>query len=99
MIAEAFWKGVKAVDRIENDILKFIEPVYRFCLHHVSNRYDAEDLASEIVLHVLDGLQKYKIDSLEAWVWRIAHNRYARFCAAKNACPEMSSDEVLFDRR
>lgn len=81
----------------ENEIIRFIEPVYRFCLHRVNNRTDAEDLASEIVLHVLDGLSKYEITSLEAWVWRIAHNRYARFIAAKNASLEASSEEMLFD--
>lgn len=81
----------------ENEIIRFIEPVYRFCLHRVSNRMDAEDLASEIIFHVLDGLNKYNIASLEAWVWRIAHNRYARFIAAKNSSIETSSDEILFD--
>jgi len=81
----------------ENEIIRFIEPVYRFCLHRVSNRMDAEDLASEIILHVLDGLNKYNIASLEAWVWQIAHNRYARFIAAKNSSIETSSDEILFD--
>ncbi|MDD4492961.1 MAG: sigma-70 family RNA polymerase sigma factor [Eubacteriales bacterium] len=81
----------------KNEIIRFIEPVYHFCLHRVSSRADAEDLASEIMLHVLDGLTKYKITSLEAWVWRIAHNRYARFIDAKSALIEIPSDETAFD--
>ena len=36
------------------------------------------------MLHVLNGMQKYDIAALDAWVWRIAHNRYARFCEARN---------------
>ncbi|MGF7145749.1 RNA polymerase sigma factor (sigma-70 family) [Anaerotaenia torta] len=82
---------------LENEILKFIEPVFRFCLKRVSNRHDAEDLASEIILHVLDGAGKYEIQSFDAWVWRIAHNRYARYCEAKHVRAEFYSEDALFD--
>ena len=61
------------------EIIHFIEPIFRFCHHRLDNWHDAEDLAEEILLHVLAGMGKYQIASLEAWVWRIAHNRYARF--------------------
>lgn len=79
------------------DIIRFIEPVFRFCQHRVSNRCDAEDLASEIILHVVDGLKRYQITSLEAWVWRVAHNRYARFIAAKHGAPESLLTQTIFD--
>lgn len=52
----------------ENNILQFIEPIYRFCIQRCNNRYDAEDLSSEIICHVLSGMKKYKIELLEAWV-------------------------------
>ena len=82
----------------ENKIIPYVEPVFRFCCKRVSNRHDAEDLASEIICHVLDGMNKYKIESLDAWVWRVAHNRYARFIDAKNKNPITLSDESeLFD--
>lgn len=81
----------------ENDVVRFIEPIYRFCLKRVNSQYDAEDLAGEIIVHVLDGLKKYHIDSLDAWVWRVAHNRYARWCRAKNVRMEMSSHGLLFN--
>lgn len=68
----------------ENKIIPYIEPIFRFCCKRLSNRYDAEDLASEIICHILDGMNKYKIKSLDAWVWRIAHNRYARFIDNRN---------------
>ena len=38
-----------------NEIIPYIEPIYRFFCRRLSQRYDAEDLASEIVCHVLDG--------------------------------------------
>ena len=72
----------------ENDILRYLEPVYRFCAARVGNPADAEDLASEIMLHVLSGLRKYPIDSLDAWVWRIARNRYARWAAGQRVLRE-----------
>lgn len=92
MITTVFGKEERAILR-EREIIKFIEPVYLFCLKRMNNRYDAEDLASEIMVHVLDGLEKYKIESLEAWVWRIAHNRYARWCKAKSIRTELFAGE------
>lgn len=80
-----------------NDILPFLEPIYRFCYHRLSNRYDAEDLASEIVCHVLDGMSKYEIRSLEGWIWRIARNRYARFLERRRRDREVLSEDELFD--
>ena len=63
----------------QDKIIPYVEPIFRFCRNRLGNRYDAEDLASEILMFILDGMRKYEIKSLDAWVWRIAHNRYARF--------------------
>ncbi len=83
---------------MEEKIIPYIEPIYRFCYKRVRNRYDAEDLASEIVCHVLEGMGKYNIESLDAWVWRIAHNRYARFVDSKNKNLEMpTGDDSVFE--
>lgn len=79
------------------EIIPFIDPIYRFCHRRLSNWHDAEDLAHEILLHALDGMGKYDIESLEAWVWRIAHNRYARFAAAANRKKNMLSCQDLFE--
>lgn len=68
----------------ENKIIPYIEPIFRFCYKRLSNRCDAEDLASEIICHILEGMNKYQIESLDAWVWCIAHNRYARLIDNRN---------------
>lgn len=82
----------------ENSLIPYIEPIYYFCCHRLQSKYDAEDLASEILCHILEGLQKYKIDSMEAWIWRIAHNRYARFIDNRNKTQEfLPGDEYFFD--
>jgi len=66
------------------DILEYTEPVFRFCLNRLSSRTDAEDLSQEILLHILDGMKKHDVKNPEAYVWQIAHNRYARKIDNKN---------------
>ncbi len=78
-----------------NEILRFVEPIYRFSCKRLNNRQDAEDLAGEILLYVLDGIGKYKLKSLEAWVWRVAHNRYVHFIREKARRQEVYSDKEL----
>ena len=82
----------------ENDIIAYVEPIFRFCCRRVNDRYDAEDLSSEIICHVLDGMRKYPIVSLDAWIWRVAHNRYAKFVDSKNKYPTiLIGDAALLD--
>lgn len=82
----------------ENKIIPYIEPIFRFCCKRMSNRYDAEELASEIICHILDGVNKYQIKSFDAWVWRIAYNRYARFIDNRNKNQFiLSCEDELFD--
>jgi len=71
-------------------ILKYVEPIFRFCLKRLASRQEAEELSQEILTHVLSGINKYEIDNLEAWVWQIAHNRYARHIDNKNNRNEIS---------
>lgn len=79
------------------EIIPFIEPIYRFCHRKLSNWHDAEDLANEILLHALDGMGKYEIESLESWMWRIAYNRYARFVNTRNKRKSIFSDQELLE--
>ena len=81
MGVRALYKVTHMNDRkySNEEMIRFLEPVLGFCLRRLDNRADAEDLAGEIILCALEGMKTYKIDSLDAWVWRIAHNRYANF--------------------
>jgi len=81
----------------ENEIVKLIEPIFHFCVKRLSNRQDAEDLASEIMVHILSGIKKYQIESLEKWAWRIAYNRYARFIDMRNKKNKMPSEYNFTD--
>lgn len=80
-----------------NEILPFVEPIYRFSYRRLSDRQEAEDLAGEILLYVLEGLGKYRIESLEAWVWRIAHNRYVHFIRERARRKSILSDKELYE--
>ena len=63
---------------MRDEIARFVEPVYRFCLHRLSSHADAEDLSQDILLCVLQGLQHTEVRHLDGYVWKIAHNRYAK---------------------
>ena len=80
----------------ENRIIPNIEPIFRFCCKRLRNRCDAENLTGEILCHILDGIKKYIIESLDAWVWRIAHNRYARFIDVQKKNRILLAEEELF---
>ena len=92
-----FWKGGEGVE--EDKIIAYVEPIFCFCCKRLSNRYDAEDLASEIICYILDGMKRYKIESFDAWVWRIAHNRYARFIDARNKEQAVVTEDDTRNRR
>ncbi|MCL2500709.1 MAG: RNA polymerase sigma factor [Defluviitaleaceae bacterium] len=59
-------------------ILQYVEPVYRFCRKRLTSEADAEDLSQEILLCILHGIKQGKISNISGYVWRVAHNRYVR---------------------
>lgn len=40
----------------QNEILRYVASILRFCKRRLSNSNDAENLASEIILHILLGM-------------------------------------------
>ncbi len=50
--------------------------VYRYILARTGNPYDAEDLAEEVFLRVLDAIERFQWREapFSAWLFRIAHN-------------------------
>ncbi|KAB2969626.1 MAG: sigma-70 family RNA polymerase sigma factor [Thermoanaerobaculia bacterium] len=57
---------------------RFYPPVYRFILHKVRRKEDAEDLASEVCVRVVESLPN-QAGSFAAWVFRIARNLITDF--------------------
>ncbi|HEU4760523.1 MAG TPA: sigma-70 family RNA polymerase sigma factor [Dehalococcoidia bacterium] len=50
--------------------------VYRYILARTGNTYDAEDLAEEVFLRMLDAIERFEWREapFSAWLFRIAHN-------------------------
>lgn len=61
------------------DFEKLARPIYTYCLRRLGNSFDAQDLAQEILFEIFKSLPGTDVRDPEAWAWRIAHNRYAKF--------------------
>lgn len=76
----------------------FYPKVYRFMLNRVRRTEDAEDLASEVCVRVVESLEKQN-GSFPAWVFRIARNlvtdTYRRAAVRKEVA---MSDELIETR-
>ncbi len=69
---------------IDEFATRYMESVYYYCLKKTGDSHEAEELASEITLHIVTALYSGKVPThFHAWMWRIAHNRYSRWAAAK----------------
>jgi RNA polymerase sigma-70 factor, ECF subfamily len=78
-----------------------INQVYRYALARLGNVHDAEDVAEEIFLKMLNGLPKYQVRKVPfaAWLMRIAHNEVISF-ARRNVRRANDTDlpEEIVDR-
>lgn len=67
----------------DTTITRYAEPLYYFFLRKTSQTADAEDLAADVLLELLAARREHReITHLHAWVWRVAHNRYAAWAKA-----------------
>lgn len=75
-------------------VSEYLEKLFYFCLKKTGNAQEAEDLASDISLNVLSALDAgAKIDSFQAWVWRVARNIYSKWADEKHARREATYSE------
>ena len=80
---------------LEERVLSYIEPVYRFCSRRCYVRQDAEDLAQEILLELLKGIRSGVMDdNFAGWVWTVAGNRYARLVHRISRARGMSQEDL-----
>lgn len=63
---------------------EYLGKVFYFCLKKTGNEQDAAELAGEISLEVVQALSKGKEpEKLDAWIWAVVRNRWARWAARK----------------
>jgi RNA polymerase sigma-70 factor (ECF subfamily) len=55
----------------------YFDRVYRYVIYRIQNAADAEDLAEDVFLRMLESIQSFKWRDVPfaAWIMRIAHNR------------------------
>ena len=74
---------------------RYMEKVFYFCLRKTGSERDAEELASEIGCEVLSALERgVQPRSEQAWVWRIARNRWARWVVKRRGMPVSAMEDI-----
>lgn len=73
---------VRRAQDLDNDALSalfssYYPKIFRYGMTHLGNTQVSEDFASEVMLKVLDSIQKYRFRGppFSAWVFRIARNK------------------------
>ena len=79
----------------DTTVTQYAQPLFYFFLRKTGNAGDAEDLAADVLLDALAALRKGpSIASLNAWVWRVARNRYAGWAEDKHRALARMADEA-----
>jgi len=98
IIEDAQAGNLQAVASLYDD---HINQVYRYALARLGNVHDAEDVAEEIFLKMLNGLPGYQWRKVPfaAWLMRIAHNEVINF-TRRNGRRSLDTElpEELVDR-
>lgn len=80
-----------------HDLEQYAAPVFRFCLTRLNNIEDARDLTQEILCEALNSLARSAVAQPDAWLWRIARNRYCRHIRSCKQHPVLLDDGTLLD--
>lgn len=75
---------------------EYLGTVFYYCLRRTGNEEEAQELASDISIAVLQELSRGMIpEHFSAYVWQIAKNRYARWALKKHRHRELFAGEDL----
>ena len=77
----------------------YIDMIYRYVVHRVPRKEDAEDLTAEVFLNMVKRLPQYRITGapFEAWLYRITAAQVAEFYRRAKRRPEVDLPEALSD--
>lgn len=77
-----------------------MKTIFAYALSRVSHREDAEDLAGDIILAILQSGSKIRDDNaFFGYIWAIAANTYKKFLRKRNRASYESLDEESADER
>ena len=75
-----------------------MKTIFAYALHRVSDREDAEDLAGDIVVAVLENADQLKNDrAFHGWFWAVAANTVKKYYRKKNRHPAEFAVEEAAD--
>ena len=73
---------VRRAQALDEDALSalfnaYYPKIFRYGMNHLGHTQTSEDFASDVMLRVLDGIQRYRFRGppFSAWVFRIARNK------------------------
>ena len=77
----------------------YVDVIYRYVVHRVPRKEDAEDVTAEVFLNMVRRLPDYRLTGapFEAWLYRIAAARVADFYRKIGRRPETELTEWLSD--
>lgn len=86
----------------QHDAMSFVEEnvktIFAYALSRVSNKEDAEDLAQDIILAILQSAPKMRNENaFFGYVWAIAANTYKKFLRKRSQLQYSKIDENLVD--
>jgi RNA polymerase sigma factor (sigma-70 family) len=81
---------------IREYVREYMEKVFYFCLRKCGSAAEAEDVAGDVGIDVVTALSKGTIPrNFQAWVWRIARNRYSRWVLSARKARACVSDDGI----
>lgn len=73
----------------------YLGKIFYFALKKTGNEHDANELASNISFEILSALSKgTEPKSLDAWIWTVAKNQYARFAKNRYYSPLNDAEDI-----
>ncbi|MDD6188477.1 MAG: sigma-70 family RNA polymerase sigma factor [Clostridiales bacterium] len=66
-----------------SELEKQIDSIFAYCIRRTKDIEDAKDLSQDIVCEILRSAGSTEIVNFEAWIWKIAHNRYVKYLNGK----------------
>jgi len=96
------WDLVRRAQRYEEDAIKslyetYYPKIYNYAFMQMGDVHSAEDLASDVMLKMIESIQSYKFRGLPfgAWVFRIARNRLIDLHRRRKRRGEVDLSETL----
>ena len=74
---------------------RYFPRIFDYCYLHTGNRAASEDLASDVFLEALRGIERYRYRgiSISSWLYRIAHNLTVDYLRRNARQPTVSLGE------